>query len=80
MQAAIRGYRKKEEQAWKRERWHAWVILSALGSKIECPEELFPIGDEVAEIERRRREAFDEGSRLLDEWKDEFGRQCMDEK
>lgn len=40
IRAAIRGLRRAERTQWTTTRWHAWIILCALGSRIDNAEEL----------------------------------------
>lgn len=64
--AAIRGYNERSHATWETTRWQSWIIVSALGAKINSPKELvsFPWEKEdehddqptAEDIERLQRE------------------------
>lgn len=45
----LAGLRRRERSGWQMMRMHAWMILSALGSKAGSPEELLKFGWEHSE-------------------------------
>lgn len=49
IRAFLAGLRRRERAGWQMMRMHAWMILSALGSKAGSPEELLQFGWEHAE-------------------------------
>lgn len=41
--STITAYRRRHHQLWESTRWQTYILLSALGSKVNTPQDLLPL-------------------------------------
>lgn len=64
--AIISGYRKREVYAWRMNRWQTFLILRAIGAKIDTQEDLLELpGDCDHEDEELSEEEYEASMELI---------------
>ena len=79
IRAYIRGYRKRERTSWYQLRWQTWAIVSALGAKIDSPEQLLPLPFDREQTAEEKRKDEENLQRLIAECQ-EHNRQLETDK
>lgn len=69
----LAGLRRRERSGWQMMRMHAWMILSALGSKAGSPEDLLPFSWEHANGAEAQKDDEAELARMR-EWAEEWNK------